>query len=84
MPTLNVLLPKQLRHWVSLQVKNGNYASASDYVRDLVRGDIRHQEHDRKWLSDYLNPLWETPANEFVSVSPDDIKSLARQRFISR
>ncbi len=78
MPTLNVSLPEQLKSWIMQQIEAGKYSSASDYLRDLIREDIRHQEQGVEWLADYLKPLLETPAEEFVSVSADDVKKRAR------
>lgn len=37
MATLNVSLPDQLRVWITEQVAEERYASASDYLRDLIR-----------------------------------------------
>ncbi|MFV3126560.1 type II toxin-antitoxin system ParD family antitoxin [Niveispirillum sp. KHB5.9] len=39
MATMNVSVPDRMRDWVQSQVDSGNYASASDYVRDLIRRD---------------------------------------------
>jgi antitoxin ParD1/3/4 len=39
MATLNISLPDQMKTWVETQATGGRYASASDYVRDLVRKD---------------------------------------------
>ncbi len=39
MATMNVSLPDQLKAVVEERVASGEYASASDYVRDLVRKD---------------------------------------------
>ena len=46
MATMNVSLPDQLKAIVEERVASGEYASASDYVRDLVRKDADAQ---RKW-----------------------------------
>ena len=37
MATMNVSLPDPMREWVDAQVKGGEYANASDYIRDLIR-----------------------------------------------
>jgi len=37
MATMNISLPDKLKGWVESKVKAGDYASASDCVRDLVR-----------------------------------------------
>ena len=78
MATLNVSLPDQLKIWVTQQVDGGQYSSASDYLRDLIREDIRHQEQGMRWLANHLKPLTETPEDQFVSVSADDVKTQAR------
>jgi len=46
MATMNVSLPDPMREWVETQVKGGEYANASDYIRDL----IRHDQERRKSL----------------------------------
>ncbi len=46
MATMNVSLPDALKAVVEERVASGEYASASDYVRDLVRKDA---EAKRKW-----------------------------------
>ena len=80
MPTLNVSLPEQLKSWITQQINAGHYASASDYLRDLIREDIRHQEHGIQWLADHLKPLVKTPDEQFVSVSAEDVKARARKK----
>jgi antitoxin ParD1/3/4 len=44
MATLNVSLPDAMREWIDEQVASGEYANASDYVRDLIRHDQRQRE----------------------------------------
>jgi antitoxin ParD1/3/4 len=44
MATMNVSLPDPMKDWVETQVKSGNYANFSDYVRDLIRRDQGEQE----------------------------------------
>lgn len=40
MATMNVSLPDEMKEWVEAQAATGRYANASDYVRDLIRGDM--------------------------------------------
>lgn len=47
MATLNISLPDAMRSWIDAQVKSGDYANASDYLRDLIRHDQRHRERIR-------------------------------------
>ena len=44
MATLNISLPGSMREWIDSQVSGGEYANASDYIRDLVRHDQRQRE----------------------------------------
>lgn len=46
MATMNVSLPQALKSVVDDRVASGEYASASDYVRDLIRKDA---DTKRKW-----------------------------------
>ncbi len=39
MASMNVSLPDPMRDWVQDRIDTGKYASASDYVRDLIRRD---------------------------------------------
>ena len=45
MATLNVSMPDELRAFIEARVKTGEYQSASDYLRDLIRHD--HEEMNR-------------------------------------
>lgn len=44
MATMNVSLPDPMKDWVEAQTSDGQYANASDYVRDLIRRDKVAQE----------------------------------------
>lgn len=39
MATLNVSLPDKLRQYIKSRVESGEFQSASDYLRDLIRHD---------------------------------------------
>jgi len=80
MSTLNISLPDQLKTWVSQQIGTGRYSSASDYLRDLIREDIREEQQGIQWLANKLNPLLDTPAQQFVAVTASDVKARARQK----
>ena len=43
MTTLNISLPDAMKAFVEAQVQTGQYASASDYIRTLVREDQKRQ-----------------------------------------
>ncbi len=44
MSTVNVSLPDQMNEWVEERVKEGRYATAGDYLRDLIRRDQNQRE----------------------------------------
>ena len=44
MATLNISLPDAMREWIDAQIKAGEYANASDYIRDLIRHDQRERD----------------------------------------
>lgn len=44
MATMTVSLPDPMKDWIEAQIKTGDYASSSDYVRDLVRRDREHKD----------------------------------------
>ena len=44
MATMTVSLPDPMKDWIEAQISRGEYASASDYVRDLVRRDRERRE----------------------------------------
>jgi antitoxin ParD1/3/4 len=39
MASMNVSVPDPMREWVQERIESGQYASVSDYVRDLIRRD---------------------------------------------
>lgn len=39
MATMNISLPEPMKDWIAAQIESGQYASSSDYVRDLIRRD---------------------------------------------
>jgi antitoxin ParD1/3/4 len=54
MTTLNISLPDAMKAYVEAQVQAGQYASASDYIRALVREDQKRraeQELEAKLLA---------------------------------
>lgn len=44
MATMNVSLPDEMKVWVEERARSGDYAGASDLIRDLIR---RRQRHER-------------------------------------
>jgi antitoxin ParD1/3/4 len=46
MATMTVSLPDPMKEWIEAQIEQGEYASASDYVRDLVRRDRARRDRE--------------------------------------
>lgn len=44
MATLNISMPDAMREWIDAQITAGEYANASDYIRDLIRHDQRQRD----------------------------------------
>jgi antitoxin ParD1/3/4 len=44
MATLNVSMPNSMREWIDAQIESGEYANASDHIRDLIRHDQRQRD----------------------------------------
>ena len=53
MATMNISLPDELKAYVEARVKSGEYANASDFVRDLIRHDRSRDDYDA-WLRDEI------------------------------
>lgn len=46
MATMTVSLPDPMKDWIEAQIRQGEYATTSDYVRDLVRRDRARREQE--------------------------------------
>ena len=44
MATLNISMPDEMRAFIEARVSTGEYQSASDYLRDLIRHDREQTE----------------------------------------
>ena len=77
MATVNIVLTDEMKAFVEAQVATGQYADASDYVRDLVR--------ERQEAVDRLRALLEEgEASGFSPRSFDEIMAAIKERHKSR
>jgi antitoxin ParD1/3/4 len=60
MATMNVSLPDPLRDYVQSRIDSGQYASVSDYVRDLIRRDQDVVQDEARWLEDLDSSIAES------------------------
>lgn len=71
---INVRVRGELRNHLDQQVgENGMYENASEYVRDLIRRDMKDRLEGWDWLKQHLEPALRADAGEFVAVSADDV-----------
>ena len=52
MATLNISMPDEMRAFIETRISMGEYQSASDYLRDLIRHD---REETEQLLMDGIN-----------------------------
>ena len=50
MASMNISLPDPMRDYVQGRIDSGQYASVSDYIRDLIRRDQGGIEDEQRWL----------------------------------
>lgn len=79
MATMNISLPDQMKEWVERRVDGGTYASASDYVRDLVRRDQEKAEAIA-WLQREIDKGRESGTSKRT---PEEIFAAAREKALT-
>lgn len=47
MTTLNISLPDSMRAFIEEQTHSGDFSTASEYVRSLIREDQKHKAQER-------------------------------------
>lgn len=80
MATLNISIPDHMKKWITEQINSGHYTSASDYLRDLVRGDQRIKLSTDDLLLQGLNsgePI--TPDDEYWEQKKRNLKKKMEQ-----
>jgi antitoxin ParD1/3/4 len=80
MATMTVSLPDPMKDWVEAQIRSGEYASSSDYVRDLIRRD-REQKHR---MAELRKLLAEAEASGISPRTIDEILADARAQARAR
>ncbi len=72
MATMTVSLPDPMKDWIEAQISRGEYASASDYVRDLVRRDRERREPELT-IDDLRKLVADAKASGISNRSVDEI-----------
>lgn len=78
MATMTVSLPDPMKDWIEAQIRQGDYASTSDYVRDLVRRDRARREHEMT-MEELRTKLVASRESGLSDRSVDDIFAEARE-----
>ncbi|HMT44044.1 MAG TPA: type II toxin-antitoxin system ParD family antitoxin [Chakrabartia sp.] len=77
MSSMNISLPDALKAYVDSQVAEGRYASASEYIRDLIRADEKAKAWAR--LDALLIEGLDSEETEWTEDTMDEIRHMARQ-----
>lgn len=80
MATMTISLPDPMKDWIEAQIKEGEYASTSDYVRDLVRRDRERRAHPELSLDDLRRIVDESRASGISKYSVSDIVARAKKQ----
>ncbi len=80
MATMTISLPDPMKDWIEAQIKEGEYASTSDYVRDLVRRDRERRAHPELSLDDLRRIVDDSRASGISKNSVSDIVARAKKQ----
>ena len=70
MATMTISLPDPMKDWIETRIKEGEYASTSDYVRDLVRRDRERRSHPELTMNDLRWSVEESRAASGLEMPP--------------
>lgn len=79
MATMTISLPDPMKDWIEAQIRLGDYASTSDYVRDLVRRDRERRDQPDLTLADLQRLVAESRASGIAAESVTDIMADAKK-----
>ena len=83
MASMNISVPDSMREWVQRRIESGDYASVSDYVRDLIRRDQNAQARQlsvddiRRTIEEGRAAGGAFPAEEVFARIEDKLRRLA-------
>ena len=87
MQTMNISLPDPMKQYVEEQVAAGDYSSASEYMRELVRADQKRnarEQLERTLLESLLEGEAEEATPEFWSTLRAELGKRTKARKASR
>ena len=80
MTTMNISLPDEMKAFIEAQMSQEGYASASEYLRTLIREEQRRRakrELEAKLLEGLQGPLVEMTPEDWDSIEREAIEGLA-------
>jgi antitoxin ParD1/3/4 len=84
MATMTISLPDPMKDWVEAQIRQGDYASTSDYMRDLIRRDRERRSHAELSLDDVQRIVAEARAGGTSDKTLADILAEAKSEAKAR
>lgn len=81
--SIHVKVSGRLQEHIRQQIgEDGLYENASEYIRSLIRSDLKSRDEAWAWLRDELAPGMRADDDEFASVTADDViaRNLAQRR----
>jgi putative addiction module CopG family antidote len=71
---VNVRVTGDLRNHLKQQISQfGLYENASEYIRDLIRRDLKDRKAAWEWLRQELEPGLRANENQFIKVTAADV-----------
>lgn len=71
---VNVRVTGDLRNHLQQQIgQYGLYENASEYIRDLIRRDLKDRKTAWEWLRQELDPGLRTDESQFIRVTSTDV-----------
>ncbi len=78
---INVRVTGELKKHLAQQTgPSGLYDNASEYVRSLIRRDLKNQCETWDWLARKLEPALRADDSSYVAVTADDVISRNKAR----
>ncbi len=72
--TIHIKITGELRNHLQQQIgPRGLYENASEYVRDLIRRDLKSQQEAWEWLKKELEPALRADKSAYIAVTADDV-----------
>jgi len=83
MNTMNIALSPKLREFVQREVKRRGYSSVSEYMRDLLRGELERQELARL-EAEIIKGIESGPSTPMTKQDWQEIRTEVRRRSAER